>query len=122
MQRMSELKSFKQLQVWQRSMELVKEIYQLTAGLPPEEKYGLTSQIRRCAISIPSNIAEGFKRRNPAEYRQFLAIAAGSAAEVETQLILTKELFAADTSRADELLLEVQKMLSVLIKKLSPTS
>jgi four helix bundle protein len=122
MQRMSELKSFKQLQVWQRSMELVKEIYELTADLPPEEKYGLTSQIRRCAISIPSNIAEGFKRRNPAEYRQFLAIAAGSAAEVETQLILTKELFAADTSRADELLLEVQKMLSVLIKKLSPTS
>lgn len=103
-------------------MELAKEIYRLTADLPPEERYGLISQLRRCAVSVPSNIAEGFKCRNPAEYRQFLAIAAGSAAEVETQLILSRELFAVDTTHADELLLEVQKMLSVLVKKLPPKS
>ena len=73
-------------------MELVKEIYLLTANLPSDEKFGLVSQIRRCAISIPSNIAEGAGRNNPKEFIQFLGIANGSSYELETQLLILVEL------------------------------
>ena len=80
------------LQIWKRSMNLVKEIYLITQDLPFEEKYGLISQIRRCAVSIPSNIAEGAGRNNVKEFIQFLGIASGSSYELETQLILLFEL------------------------------
>ena len=80
------------LQIWKRSMSLVKEIYLITQDLPSEEKFGLISQIRRCAVSIPSNIAEGAGRNNVNEFIQFLGIASGSAYELETQLILLFEL------------------------------
>jgi len=99
-------------------MELVKEIYTVPAEFPQREQYGLVSQMRRSAVSIPSNIAEGKKRGTKKDFVQFLRVADGSAAELETQLLLAKTLFAADCSKALELLLEVQKMLSVMIKKL----
>jgi len=114
------IESYKQLQVWQKAMELVKEIYKITEKFPKEEIYGLVSQMRRAAISIPSNTAEGYKRRNLGEYIQFLSIADASAAELETQIIITKDLyFKIDFSKVESLLLEIQKMLAVMIRKLN---
>ncbi len=113
------IQSFKQLTVWQKSIRLVKEIYILTLSLPREELYGLTSQMRRSAVSIPSKIAEGKKRRTRKDFIQFLRIADGSAAELETQIIITKDLYPYISSiKSESLLLEVQKMLITIIKKL----
>lgn len=112
------INSYKELIVWQKSIELVKNIYQLTAVFPKEEMYGIISQIRRAAVSIPSNIAEGYGRRSQKEYLQFFAIAYGSALELETQLIITKELnFAIEEKfkNAESLLNEVIKMLYVMV-------
>jgi four helix bundle protein len=83
---------YKQLRVWQKSMELVLDIYSLTKEFPENEKYGLISQINRSAVSIPSNIAEGAGRKNPNEFHQFLGIANGSLAELETQLEISRRL------------------------------
>src|SRR5258706_16194206 len=85
--------SFKYLIVWQKAMELSEKIYHLTSELPKEEMYGLSSQIRRSAVSIPSNIAEGNKRGTRKDYCQFLKMASGSAAELETQLIILKKIY-----------------------------
>lgn len=113
-------KSFKQLIVWQKSVLLAKVVYKTTALLPQNEQYGLMSQIRRCAVGIPSNIAEGSRRKTRQDYLQFLHIASGSAAELETQCLIAKEVYPQiDFSEVDQLLLEVQKMLSRLILKLS---
>ncbi|MCK5027197.1 MAG: four helix bundle protein [Candidatus Pacebacteria bacterium] len=117
------IESFKDLIVWQRSMELVKEIYKETAKLPKAEIYGLVSQMRRCAISIPSNIAEGKKRGTRKDYVHFLRIANGSASELETQIIITKDIYKLHQSTALVKIEEVQKMLNAMIKKLEkPTS
>lgn len=78
------IQSFKQLVVWQRAMELAEEVYRLTESLPSSERFGLISQIRRSAVSIPSNIAEGRQRGTRKDFAQFLRIADGSAAELET--------------------------------------
>jgi len=86
------LKTHKDLDVWRESIELVKEVYKVTAEFPKEELYNLTSQIRRCAVSIPSNIAEGAARKSKKEFINFLYVALGSCAELETQLIISKEL------------------------------
>jgi four helix bundle protein len=86
------IKNFQDLRIWQIGIEVVKDIYILTKKFPKEELYGLTSQIRRSAVSIPSNIAEGFRRYHNKEYRQFLYIALGSCAELETQIIIANEL------------------------------
>ena len=80
------------LKAWQEAMQLVKEVYAVTASFPREESYGLTSQIRRAAVSIPSNIAEGAARTGTKEFLRFLSIARGSVSELETQIILAKEL------------------------------
>lgn len=115
--------SYKDLLVWQKSIELVKLVYTITKQLPKEELYGLTTQMRRAVVSIPSNIAEGQKRNNLGEYIQFLYIANASAAELETQLIIINEVYKdrdIDTSQCDDALLETQKMLSSLIGKLKP--
>jgi four helix bundle protein len=113
------LESYKQLEVWKRSIELVKEVYRITNQFPKSELYGLVSQMRRAAVSIPSNIAEGYKRRNLGEYVQFLSIADASAAELETHLIISRSLYSkVDFSKAESLLVEVQKMLYTLIKKI----
>ena len=86
------MQNYKELIVWQKSMELVTEVYQLTSQYPSSELYGLTSQSRRCSVSIPSNIAEGRRRGTGKEFRQFLLIAFGSGAELETQLEIVKRL------------------------------
>lgn len=112
------MKDFRSLIVWQKSMVLTKEIYTFSAQLPEEEKFGLISQIRRCAVSIPSNIAEGSKRNTDKDYKQFIKIASGSAAELETQLQLVKDIFGMEDKLINNLLKEVQKMLEVFSKKL----
>lgn len=113
------IKSYKDLTVWQRSMELVKEIYEVTSKFPKDEIYGLSIQMRRAAVSIPSNIAEGHLRKNLKEYLQFLRVAYTSSAELETQLIIAKDLYQnLNYKQAESLLEEVQKMLNVMIKKL----
>lgn len=120
---MEKIRNFKQLKIWQKGIDIVKDIYILTMKFPKDELYGLTSQMRRSAISIPSNIAEGFKRYHSKEYSQFLHIVLGSAAELETQLIIAKELgFINDK---DKLLIDIlekidhiSKMISSLLNKL----
>ncbi len=98
---------------------MVREIYRLTDLFPNREVYVLTAQMRRAAISIPSNIAEGKKRKTKNDFLHFLRIADGSAAELETQIMIAKDLFVEiDFKRSMELLEEVQKMLITLIKKL----
>lgn len=121
---MEKIRNFKQLKIWQKGIEIVKNIYLLTMKFPQDELYGLTSQMRRSAISIPSNIAEGFKRYHSKEYRQFLHIALGSAAELETQLIIVKELgFINDEDKLlgdiSEKLIHLSKMISSLLKRLN---
>ncbi len=88
----SSFKSYRDLEVWQKGIQLAKAIYQLTMSFPSEERFGLTNQMRRAAVSIPSNIAEGHARLSTAEFQRFLAIAMGSVAELETQIILSTEL------------------------------
>jgi len=113
------IQSHKELIVWQKSIGLVKDIYGLTNKLPKEEMYGLSSQMRRASISIPSNIAEGYKRKGLGEYIYFLNISDGSAAELETQIIVSKMLYPSlDYLKTESLLNEIQKMLTVMIKKL----
>jgi len=86
------IKSFYDLIVWQKGIDLVKQIYEVTKNFPKEEQYGLSSQMRRASISIPSNVAEGFRRRHNKEYKQFLNIALGSCAELETQVVIAAQL------------------------------
>ena len=88
----SEIKSFRDLIAWQKSMDLCKAIYALSSLFPDSERFGLTAQIRRAAVSVPSNIAEGYGRNRTHDYMRFLDIARGSLCEVETQLMLAKEL------------------------------
>ncbi|HXK35804.1 MAG TPA: four helix bundle protein [Candidatus Paceibacterota bacterium] len=119
------MNSYKDLIVWQRSFELAKEIYRLTSKFPNSEVYGLTSQLRRASISIISNLAEGFSRKSWKENKQFLSIAFGSSSEIETQLLLAKELgFAPDNefNRSEGLLLEVRKMLNTMLRGVSAKS
>jgi len=115
------IRSYKDLIVWQKAFKLALNVYEVTKKFPKEEVYGLTSQMRRCAISIPSNIAEGYARHRRLEYIQFLQIAFASGAELETQLLIAKELglvgqkdFETVSSQLDE----VMKMLNSLIGKL----
>lgn len=116
------LQSYKELIVWQRAIELVTATYYATKQLPDDERYGLVTQMRRSAVSIPSNIAEGYKRNNRKEYKQFLYIAISSAAELETQFIITGKVYPnISIKKSMELLLEVQKMLTRLIQSLSST-
>lgn len=113
------VKSFKELIVWQKSIQLIQEIYIVTAQFPQTELFGLTSQMRRAAIAVPSNIAEGKKRKTKKDFLQFLRIADGSAAELETQIIIAKNLFSKiNFKNAEKLLEEVQKMLITMIKNL----
>ena len=117
------LNSYKDLKVWQRGIELVKEVYKITSQFPKNEIYGLAIQMRRAVVSIPSNIAEGYLRKNLKEYLQFLRVAYGSAAELETQLIIAKDLYQnINYLRAESLLEEIQKMLNTLIQKLENKS
>lgn len=114
--------NYKELIVWQKSTQFCVDIYKVTKDFPKDEQYGLISQLRRAAISIPSNIAEGSKRYTDKNYSAFLRIASGSGAEIETQLHIAKELEYINESTYLELttsLTEVMKILSALIKKYS---
>lgn len=117
---MEKVNSYKDLIVWQKSFDLVKKVYIIYSKLPKEEIFGLQSQIRRCAISIPSNIAEGSSRSSRKDYKNFVHISYGSCSELETQLLLISELFKLDVSMELSLLSEVSKMLRSLIIKLEP--
>ena len=115
------LKNYKDLKVWQKSYELCLKIYRLTAKFPKEERYGLTSQIRRAAVSIPSNIAEGYGRKTTPDYLRFLYIAYGSICELETQLLLSGDLNYVNQEYLESLkdgTGEVERMLKALIKSL----
>ena len=118
---MSDIKSYKDLVVWKKSMNLVVEIYELTNFFPKSEIYGLVSQMRRASVSIPSNIAEGKRRGSLGDYRRFLRIAYGSGAELETQIEISKRLsfnMDLDFKKVDKLLDEIMRMLNSLIFKL----
>lgn len=115
------LESFKDLQVWQKAYSLVVAIYKATGSFPGSETYGLVAQMRRAAVSIPCNIAEGYRRNSRKEYLQFLAIAYGSTAELETQLLLARDLGLLGSesfSALDRLVSDVSKLLSRLINAL----
>lgn len=119
--------SYQSLIVWQKSMELIIVVYSLTKQFPESERYGLVSQMRRAAVSIPSNIAEGKRRGTKKDFRNFLIISFSSGAELETQVEISKRLSLGknlDFSKVDRLLNEVMRMLNVLINKLGnrPTS
>jgi four helix bundle protein len=113
-------RSFRDLIVWQRSIELATAIYRLTRGFPKQEIYGLASQIQRSAISVPSNIAEGQGRLSTGEFRQFLGFARGSNFELQTQLEIARELKMGDSKLIDEaegLSNEVGKMIHAILEK-----
>lgn len=110
--------SYKDLKVWQKSMLLTEKVYKVTRLLPAEEKFALCSQLRRCAVSVPSNIAEGQKRLNRQETIQFCGVALGSCAELETQLILINRLYKLPVSLELQLREDVAKMLTGFIKAL----
>ena len=115
------IKNYKDLDIWKRSIGVVENIYKITKNFPKEEMYGLTSQLRRSAVSIPSNIAEGFARFSNKEYKQFLFISLGSCAELSTQIIIALRLGYFKNKEADKLLNEIDeisKMTMSLIKKL----
>lgn len=107
---------FKELKVWQKSIKLVTNTYLKTQSFPKEEIYGLTSQIRRCAISIPSNIAEGCGRKTDKDFNNFLGISLGSAFEFETQLIICKNLNLIETNDFIFLESEIQHIQNMIIK------
>ena len=116
------MKTYRDLIVWQKSMAMVTEIYKATKLFPRREDYGITSQVRRCAISIPSNIAEGYGRHSRNEYIRFLQIALGSLCELQTQLEIAVNLGYLRKEEFDALYentREIERMLSVLIKRLS---
>lgn len=113
--------SFRDLIVWQKAMDLVVETYKVTGQFPKEELYGLTSQMKRSAVSIPSNIAEGRMRGTRKDYRQFLIISRGSGAELETQVEIAKRLQfgkGIDYRLLDSLLCEVMKILNKMVSSL----
>lgn len=113
--------SYKELTVWKKSMDLVVLVYEMTNSFPKHETYGLVAQMRRSAASIPSNIAEGNGRGTRKEYRQFLQIAYGSGAELETQLEVMRRLHYGTEkaiATAENILTEIMKMLNSLLSKL----
>lgn len=115
------INSYKELIVWQKSIDLVGEVYKLTETFPKSELFGITNQMRRAVISIPSNIAEGYLRKHKLEYLQFLRVSFGSGAELETQLIIAKKLKLSTLDKfksSEDLLQEVMKMLNSMISSL----
>lgn len=119
---MSQSNSYRDLIVWQKSIALTKIIYSMTNSFPKSETYGLSNQLRRAAVSVPSNIAEGQARQSTVEFRRFLSIAMGSLAEVDTQLVIAHELgyiSAHQLSTTESSVTEIRKMLHSLMKHLS---
>jgi four helix bundle protein len=121
---MSEIRNFKDLRVWQLGMDIAKKCYFLTKDFPKDEMYGMTSQVRTSAVSIPANIAEGYGRKSTQDYIRFLNIAKGSLNELETHLLLSVQvqLCNKDITEIMSLLQEEHKMMSSLINKLGEGS
>jgi four helix bundle protein len=114
------IKDFRQLDVWNKSHQLTLRVYKITKNYPSDERFGLISQMRRSAFSVPANIAEGFARRGKAEKRQFLRISQGSANELLYYLILSKDLgYLKDIGKETQELESISKMLSTMIKRLN---
>jgi four helix bundle protein len=116
------LKTYKDLLVWQKSFRLCVRVYEVSRLFPREERFGLTAQLRRAAVSVPSNIAEGYSRGTRPDYVRFLWVAYGSLGELETQLLLAQELHYGDSAEAGQLLealAEVERMLRALIQSLA---
>ena len=115
------MRDFKKLDIWKNGITIVAKIYELSGNLPSNEKFGLRSQITRAAVSIPSNIAEGSSRKSQMEFKRFLEIAMGSLFELETQLIITKELKLIKSSDLDLTFILIEKeaeMINSLIQKI----
>lgn len=118
-------KNYRELIVWQEGIKIAKAVYQLTGKFPKQETYALADQIRRAAVSVPSNIAEGQARKSPGDFRRFLHIALGSLAEVDTQLVLAQEfgyLSKEDIDPMDEQIQGLRRKLYALINSLPPTT
>ena len=118
---MGTINSYKDLKVWNKAMDLTTMVYDALKTFPPKEEYGLSSQMRRCSVSIPSNIAEGYGRNSTLDYCRFLQIALGSVYELETQVELARRLDYIDNDTANKLatqLTEVGRMLNSLINKI----
>ena len=116
---------YSELQVWQKAMDLVEKIYEATRNLPEHERFGLAAQMQRAAVSIPSNIAEGYSRASTKDYIKFLYIAKGSNAELQTQIIICKRLGYLDANKAEGYMIftdEISRMLSAIILKLTQNS
>ncbi len=119
------MRNFRNFEIWKRSVKFTKEVYLLTNEFPDKEKYGLISQIQRAAVSVASNIAEGSSRKSQTDFARFLEIAIGSAFEVETQLIIAKELNYLKKQKFDEIIKQltiIQKQINQLISKLRTNS
>ena len=115
------VKSYRDLKIWQKGVELAKMTYALTHKFPKYETYGLADQLRRLAVSVPSNIAEGQARQHTGEFRQFLHMALGSLAEVDTQIVIALEMKYIDAQEANgiqNLIIELQKMIHALVAHL----
>lgn len=115
------LQSYRELLVWQKAMNLATLVYRLTESFPKREVYGLAAQLRRCGVSVPSNIAEGYGRGSRREYIQFLSIAQGSLRELETQIILAQKLNYSTSAQANRVLADAEvvgKLLGGLIRSL----
>lgn len=115
------MRDYRKLGVWEKAHLLALEVYTATKGFPEAERFGLSAQMRRCAVSVPSNIAEGCGRGTDADFARFVRIAAGSANELEYQCLLSRDLFYLSPDQADALMArcsEVRRMLSGLLSKL----
>jgi four helix bundle protein len=118
----AKVRHYKELKIWQKGMNLAKSVYQLTARFPPEERFGLSAQMRRAAVSVPSNIAEGQARHGTREFLQFLSHASGSLAELETQVLLSTNLGYCEESEISSIageIAEIQKMVAAIRRKLA---
>lgn len=109
------MRNFRELEVWKEAMEIVKKIYSITITFPVNEKFGLVSQMNRCSVSIASNIAEGCSRKSDIDFARFLEIAIGSSFELETQVLITKELNYANKEIAEDVIIK----LNILQKRLN---
>lgn len=109
------IKTVKELLIWQKGLSLVKQIYQVTKSFPREEVYGIVAQMKRSAVSVPSNIAEGFRRRHSKEFKQFLNIGLGSLAELETQVLISGELSYLSANVKGDLLEEIDHLTAMMI-------
>ena len=118
------IRSYRELIVWQKSMDLAEKTYLLVSDFPDDERFGLAHQLKKCAVSIPSNIAEGHTRRSTKDYLRFISFALGSVAEAETQLLLVVRLGMVapeQTAPLEDLLAEIGKMLRAIQSRLEST-